>query len=447
MRLRLSFTTLSFHLAVAVGAVCFAPRAAHANGRFPYANQLVVDPGDDTHLVLRTTYGMLQSDDAGKHWNWLCEKSIGYTGILDPAIAVTKDGTILAGVFDGLSVSHDRGCDWALAPGDLDKQYVIDVAIEQRTPTNAVAITASGLDDAGTRVIIGQTNDDGKTWSPAGVSIPEDFTAETIDVAPSDPKRLYVSGFFGTPHVAALERSDDRGATWTRLPITIAGVDVPYIGAIDPNDADLVYVRLDGDLHDSLVVTRDGGNTWTKAATFEADVLGFAISPDGSRIAAGGTKDGLKIASKSDLAFTQKSRIQVRCLTWSARGLYACAAEFPDLFTVGLTTDDGATFAQLYHLADLSQKECSATSKTGTLCPADWPGVQDLLGAVDVGVDDSGVPTDASSVDSGTTPPDTRSDSGCSCGIPGRVTGPLALFAATFAFGLLAARRRGRARR
>ena len=439
MRLRL----LSLASLVGLAAMSLRPRAAHANGRFPFANQLVVDPGDDTHLVLRTTYGLLQSDDAGKHWNWLCEKSIGYTGILDPAIGVTKDGTILAGIFDGLSVTHDRGCNWPHAPGDLDKQYVIDVAIEPRTPTNAVAITASGLDDAGTRVIIAQTSDDGKTWTPAGVSIPADFTAETIDVAPSDPKRLYVSGYFGTPHVAAIERSDDRGATWTRLPIALAGIDIPYIGAIDPDDENLVYVRLDGDLNDSLVVTRDGGTTWTKVATFEADVLGFAISPDGSRIAAGGTKDGLKIASKSDLSFKQTSRIQVRCLTWSARGLYACAAEFPDLFTVGLTTDEGATFAQLYHLSDLAQKVCPSSSNTGTLCPADWPGVQDLLGAVDVGVDDTGIPADSAVADAGPSP-DAPTDSGCGCGIPGRVSGPLAFFAATFALGLLAMRRRRR---
>jgi MYXO-CTERM domain-containing protein len=430
--------------AVTFAVVSLATGTALGNGRFPFANQLVVDPGDETHLVLRTTYGVLQSDDAGKHWTWLCEKSVGYGGVLDPAMGVTSDGTILAGVFDGLSISHDRGCNWSFAPGPLEKQFVIDVAVEARTPKNAVAVTGSAATDAGTAVVVAQTSDDGKTWTAAGVPLPADFTAETIEVAPSDPNRLYVSGFFGTPHVATIERSDDRGATWTRLPIPIAGSDTPYIGAVDPLDADRVYVRIDADGADSLVFTSDGGKTWKLATTFVAEMLGFAISPDGSRIAAGGTKDGVKIASKATMNFQQTGHIQVRCLTWSTRGLYACAAEFPDLFTVGLSTDEGASFEQLYHLADLTEKECPASSMTGKFCPEGWSSVRDLLG---IGGDDGGFVEDGATLDAdagGGSKPGERTDSGCGCGVPGSVSGPVALVASTIALGLLAARRRRR---
>lgn len=75
-------------------AVVTVASRASANGRFPFANQLVVAPKDPTHIALRTTYGFLQSLDAGKTWVWVCEKSIGYGGTFDPAIGITGTDTV-----------------------------------------------------------------------------------------------------------------------------------------------------------------------------------------------------------------------------------------------------------------------------------------------------------------------------------------------------------------
>src|SRR5262245_56848508 len=97
--------------------VALASGTASANGRFPAAGQVVVDPGDAKHIVLRTTYGILQTTDAGQTWHWICEQAVGYGGVEDPSMAITVDGTVLAGIFEGLSASHDRGCTWALAKG------------------------------------------------------------------------------------------------------------------------------------------------------------------------------------------------------------------------------------------------------------------------------------------------------------------------------------------
>src|SRR5258706_6849694 len=73
-----------------------AGRTAQANGRYPLANQLVVDPGAPDHLVARTTFGLLSSHDTGKSWTWICEDALGaLDNSEDPAIAVTADGSIL----------------------------------------------------------------------------------------------------------------------------------------------------------------------------------------------------------------------------------------------------------------------------------------------------------------------------------------------------------------
>ena len=191
---------LHFFLGAAVAAYSLAtPSLSFANGRFPLADQVVVDPLDPSHLVLRTTYGILSSSDAGGSWGWMCEAGIGYGGTQDPAIGVLGDGTVLAGIFEGLSVTHDRGCSWAFAAEPLKGEYVIDVSVHRDEPARAVAITSTGLGvGMGFHVVLTETSDNGVTWTQAGTAINNDIISLTVDVAPSKPDRVYVSGSAGT---------------------------------------------------------------------------------------------------------------------------------------------------------------------------------------------------------------------------------------------------------
>lgn len=40
-------------------------------------------------------------------------------------MAITQDGSLLAGIFEGLSTSRDSGCQWDFAKGALEKRFVI----------------------------------------------------------------------------------------------------------------------------------------------------------------------------------------------------------------------------------------------------------------------------------------------------------------------------------
>jgi MYXO-CTERM domain-containing protein len=433
-------------LAPAVVAVALSlsfASVASANGRFPYANQLVVDPSDNKHIVLRTTYGVVQTFDSGANWKWLCETSVGYGGKFDPAIGVTKTGRILIGLFDGLSSSSDRGCSFERVGVDIfTKQYVIDLVVEQKDPSRVVAITSTGLGDAGFHVAVGESLDSGATWKAAGVDLPKDFNSETIEVAPSRTERIYASGIVGMPRVGAIEKSDDRGATWERLPIDL-GKDglAPYLSAVDRNNPDVVWVRIDGDAAlmapDRLLVSRDGAKTWTEVASIPGEMLGFALSPDGSKVAFGGPTDGVFVASTTDPKPVRVSTFGARCLTWTPDGLYLCANEYPDGFTVGLSKDEGKTFAPIYQLANLSPLECAPSTSTGALCPKDWPGVQATIGAAPI--EETGpMPVDTGRPGT-TTPPATTS---CGCSVPGRAAGSLGLFALALAGFLRLLRRR-----
>ena len=436
-----------FPFAAAIAAFSFlAPAVSHANGRFPIADQLVVDPGDPSHIVLRTTYGILETSDAGGAWSWICEGAVGYGGTQDPAIGVLDDGTILAGVFEGLSISHDRGCAWDFVASPLQGEYVIDVSVHKDDPTRAVAITSTGKGTDGFHVIVAETSDNGKTWTQAGNPILSDFIALTIDVTPSNPQRLYASGIVGKSFAPAIERSDDRGVTWTRTYLDAAfAKGVPFLAAIDPQNPDRVYVRLSADPIDKLLVSDDAGATFTEAFAGMDDLLGFALSPDGTRVVIGGPKDGIQIANTADLAFQKVSDLYTRCLTWTTAGLYACGNQFVDGFTVGLSKDEGKTFENLYNLPEICPLECAAESETAAACVMSWPGIAATLGIEPSACGGIGAGSGSGSGGGAGTPKELEAAGGCDCGLGGAESASgAAVLAGLSAIVLRLRRRRGR---
>lgn len=366
--------------ALLAAGLALTPAPAFGNGRFPSAGQILVHPEDDTNVVVRATYGLLISSSGGEPWGYVCEEAVGYGGVQDPALAITKGGTLLAGVVDGLSVSSDGACTWSFVDGPADR-YVIDVSTEKSAPDRAVLVlSAPGA--GGTVSELWESLDDGQTWTQAGASMPEGYFVLNVDVAPSDPQRVYTSGRFGAPDYAgALLRSDDRGQTWQRF--DIPGSDenrLPYLSAVDPNDPDVVYVRLDHDPIDALVVSQDGGGTWSTAFESDGHLFGFALSPDGSRVALGGDDDGIWVAPASSLEFAKVSQVGTKCLFWGPGGLYTCADEFRDGFLAAVSTDEGETFTDILHLQRLCEVlECPETTPVAKQCPAPFSAVQATL--------------------------------------------------------------------
>jgi MYXO-CTERM domain-containing protein len=385
----------AFALATAALAT---PSLASANGRYPAAGQIALDPSDANALLVRATYGLLLTKNQGQRWDWICEGAVGFNSAEDPMVSFTADGTLLAGIFEGLSTSTDHGCTWGFAGGALANHYVVDLAVDKVDPTKGVLVISNnaGVNDAGVGVYLGQlwqTSDSGKTWAQAGTNLPDQLLGLTVDTAPSDPNRVYVSGRMGPPdYKGVLQRSDDRGATWQELPIP--GSDdkaLPYIGAIDPNDPDVIYVRLDSSPGDHLVVSKDGGHTWSSAFDTTGDMLGFALSPDGATVAVGGPKDGLWTAPSSTLSFTKVASVGALCLTWAQAGLYACGDEFIDGFVAGLSTDQGKTFTPLMHLQGLcGPLACDSGSSVATQCTMAWPATAATIGATGCGGTDGG---------------------------------------------------------
>lgn len=435
---------------VAIGVVLSIPLApplaAFANGRFPDAQQLVVDPTDDQHIAVQTTYGFITTRNGGTNWLWSCEQAASYSGILDPPIAIVDGGVLIAAVFDGLSVTTPDGCDYSFVGGDLTDRFFVDVSTLKQDPTIAIAISSDGIGGNMFDTQIFKSTDAAAAWSKLGVALPPSFLGFTLDAALDDEDLLYASGFnvvTSSEYIGALAVSTDAGDTWVLKAIPGSENDAgPYIAAIDPNDHDTVYVRLDS-LEGVLLVTHDAGDTWETLFEGQGSLLGFALSPDGSEVRVGGDVDGIWGASTDDYTFAKVNEVGVRCLTWTDDALFACGREALAEFTVGKSLDGGVTFEPIHHLACLDgpDPQCGADSTIATECTGPWAAQKQLIqtelcepaGGAGTGGAGGGVVT-----------PDDDDDDGCSCVIATAVTpwSRAAPWLGCALIGLLLARRR-----
>lgn len=405
-------------MAAAVVGLASAP--ALANGRYPNADMLVVDPTDPSHLVLRATFGTLVSTDEGRRWSWICEEAIGYSSG-DPALTVLAGGNLLHAFLGKIMVSAAEGCSFSPVPFPAaDGRFAVDVTLDPLDTTRAWVL-ASGLMGRRQASLL---DVNAALATPRVVA--EDFVPSTIEVARSRPERMYVVGFDGT-FQSTLLVSDDRGQTWMARPISpYAGLPM-YLSAIDPFNPDVLYVRVDDGTSDHLIVSRDGGQSFADVLTIASDMLGFALSPDGSKVAAGGPDAGLFVASSADLLFRPAAAIaSLRCLTWANAGLFACAQESIDGWTVAASSDDGQSFQPLWHVQDLVPLECDGSTSAGQVCPRAWLDVSAQIGAELVPGDTSGPGAGGSSAggSSGADPLPVSPSESSSCGIGRSATAP-----------------------
>jgi hypothetical protein len=244
-------------------------------------------------------------------------------------------------------------------------------------------------------------------------------------------------------------------------------------------DADRVYLRSSGAMafgvdatlsmnasygDSRLYVTTDAGNSFSMPSlSFAWQILGLALSEDGSKVYVGSFGDGLYVAPKANLAsFTKTSSIHVECLATRGAELWACSDAVSG-FIFGSSLDDGRCFTPklplLTNVAGPIQCApnpggpfaCSATSNASACTSAAFqdlctgPFAMDANCFSDAGPIDAGCAGgDAGSRDGGPGPTSSPSK-GCGCStIGGGTTG----FAAS-GVGLLAAaaalRRRRRA--
>jgi hypothetical protein len=371
---------------LAAFALTIAPPAA-ANGRFPASNRIVFAPADPNLLAVRATYGILISHDDGSTWSFLCEDAIGLppSAIQDPPLGITAAPALVAGTavpLGGLDVSADMGCNWSCAGGPLAGQTVVDITVRPGATHTVLALASTfvfaGVDastDAASTSLsqVFQSTDDGTTWAALGTALDSSVLPTSIEVAATDPGRIYVSATrgFGDARTASLFVSTDLGVTWTEraVPLDRARNQTSiFVGGVDPADADLVYLRTDGE--SELLVTSDAGQSFQTLLALTGGMVGFALSPDGAKIYAGSVEDGLFVGARGGTTLASRSQIDVQCLATRGSELWACSDDQRTGFIAGVSTDDGATFVPKLHLGSVSAAIACAPSGS-TACWAD----------------------------------------------------------------------------
>lgn len=384
-------------LAVLLTLIAFA-HEVRANGRPPVTNGVFFRSADNQTIFVRSTFGLLVSRDDGCSFRWICEQNIGYGGTFDPKYAVATDGTIFATTFLGLRVSRDGGCSFTTATSELpagDPGRIAELWVD------ALDIAANGdiwvaTADSGKPNNIYRSIDNGVTFAPRGMVSPTIWW-KSVEVAPSDPMRVYISGYevaspssdaMGSPR-AHLLFSNDTGQNWT--PVTLSGVQfgampVVMVAAVDPADPLRIYVisvESNGANGDRLYRSLDGGMTLTEVLATTERITDIVIR-DATTVFVASAGGAFRSDDGGQTFAPLAGAPRLGCLGKRPDGtLIGCGANWdPDFMAVG-ESPDAAQWQKIFRFVELAGAvSCPAGTPGHDVCDQQfWPGMQEQFGA------------------------------------------------------------------
>lgn len=388
---------------VALLLMLLVPSLAHANGRAPLTNGVFFRPADNDTIYVRSTFGMLISHDDGCTFRWVCEQNIGYGGTFDPKYAIATDGTIFATTFVGLRVSRDGGCSFTTATAELPlgaPNRIADIWVDALdiAPTGDVWVATA---ESGKTNNIYRSTDNGLTFEARGMITPM-VLWKSLRVAPSDPMRVYASGYeLGATPVAHFYSTIDGGQNWTPSPLTnvqFASVPVVVLAAVDAADPLVVYltsVESNG-MGDRLYRSSDGGTTFVEVlATTEA--IRDVVIRDSTTVLVATTKGGLHRSGDGGKTFAVVAGSpELACLGKRPDGtLIGCGANWePDFMSVA-RSDDATQWQKIFRFVEIAGPlACPAGTPNHDVCDQQmWLALKEQFGATGPTCGAAGDPT------------------------------------------------------
>ena len=406
-------TILAGGLALALGLL--APAFALADGAFPDELQVFAPIDQSGRIVLGTNYGLILSEDDGASWSYVCESAVSQSLVSMYGVGPSASYALTN---QALYTSHDDGCTWTttnLAAAGISS--AVDVFGDPSRDDHAflIAYTSGArgfelydLDDGGMQQVYA-----------SGSSL-----LRGVEVARSDPRVVYAARFRLDTSAIELLVSGDSGQSFTAIEHADLGAYYPGIAAVDPADPATLYLRLTPlfDTGDALAVSHDSGQTFNVVLTAPGDLSAFAVDADHSFYAADRNHD----LWYGDAAGTVTLRTgpAVRCLAARGGKVYACGDATADGFVLGVSTDQGASFAPLVTPTSYQTAACAPVRAVcplvdgGPMPEPDAGGELDA-GSIDAGFVDAGF-VDAGPVDAGIADGGARVEpgpaQGCGCG-------------------------------
>jgi len=386
-------------LPAALAVLAALAPGAGAKGGPPVTSGVYFRPGDARSILVRSTFGLLVSRDAGCSFRWVCEQAIGYGGEFAPKYAMGAGGTIFATTYTGLRVSRDGGCTWTTATddrpaGDPGRLAGIWIDALELGPDGDVWVATA---DSGRPNDVYRSTDGGRTFAPRNLRSPTIWW-KSVKVAPSDARRVYVTGYQvasptlpdggqGTP-LAHLRRSDDAGARWTPSPLAnvrVGASSIVYAAAVDPANPDVVLLTSPGaspPAGDRLYRSTDGGMTFREVLATSSAIADVVFHAGEVYVA---TPTGAFRSADGGASFEAlRAPPQLRCLGSHGGQLLGCGGNWPpDSKALARASGEGAAWDKLFRFEELAGPlACGAGTTVHELCDPAWPSIQQQLGAI-----------------------------------------------------------------
>jgi len=393
-------------LAALLVAISLAP-AARANGAFPDEFGIHFTSNAPHRIYVGANFGLLVTEDDGATWRYACEpwvtsgSSAALTQNNVDFYQLTAAGVLIAQSLD-VTRSDDDACTWPNSGGAITGKVVVDLFPD---PTDASLVLAVTVDPQGSYVLA--SHDGGKTFDdPVIYSVHGVITG--VELSRSTPGVVYVTSVPFSGAGATLARTDDYGVSWNSAAIPIPTGTQPLIMAIDPDNADTVYLRVVAALTDSVWITSNAGQSYENPLNITGQFSSFLRGSDGT-LYVGELAGRLHVRPPGATEFTTRASAHFRCLGQrpASSRVFACGDMSLDGFSVGYSDDNGQTFHPMMSFVDLlGPLTCEPVASN---CAAHWERIQGVLGILpppDGGTGpgpDAGTP-DAGQVDAGSPP-------------------------------------------
>jgi photosystem II stability/assembly factor-like uncharacterized protein len=360
---------------------------ALANGR-PPATVDVRPRSGGTEMVAGTTFGLTVSSNEGGSWQWVCEDAVGYGGTFDPDYEWSPtSGKLFATSFAGLRTTMDR-CAFELDTG-LAGRYVAAIAFGSDGALYAAANDETSL--------IYRSTDDGKTFprvSQANPPFKKYDSWLSIEVAPSDPARVYLAGIrvaAGKPTEFLLYRSTDAATNFSILPLptfTPTAMSNIELAGVSYSNANVLFVRVTNVAGggDAIFRSADGGTTWSATPVLaKPDSLRAFVVRRSGKVYAGTPTLG-SFESTDGIAFTAVAGApHLNCVSERADGvLFGCTQNYgtPNDGAGVMKSTDGVVWSSLMRYQDIAAPQsCAAGTTQKDSCEVEvWCGIREQLG-------------------------------------------------------------------
>ncbi len=255
---------------------------------------VAINPLNPKELFLSANWRPCLSEDGGLTWNERC-RGADISCITD--IRFSKGRTYVTAMDEGTLVSEDNGKSWRqLWPLKWQPDFSGHnwrVAVNEINGVDRIISTVSPWEqNHANRVSI--SSDGGKTFKATTAGLPDyivrDNTmwgsgyARALAVDPNNANVVYL-GMDGDAAAGksggGIFKSEDGGATWKQLPNQPASRRIYYGLAVDPTDSKRLYwgaCGTNGGLHRS----EDGGQTWKQVFANEQWIFNVMVAKDGT---------------------------------------------------------------------------------------------------------------------------------------------------------------------